>query len=716
MIIRLIFYPISLLIVANCLLYANSNNVIIPLKITEKINLDGNLDEKAWERANKIDSFVQREPKNGEAATERTEVAFCYDNEKLYIGVWCYDQNPTKIIRKGMKRDFENWRDDTFSLVLDPNNDKTSGYVFIINSNGARRDGTLSKFGNVNYSWNGIWDVEALVNDKGWFAEIEIPFSTLSFSKKEIQEWGINFKRDIRHKVEEVLWQGWSLNSNVTNLQNAGKIVFNEEIKGNNRLDVKPYGLIGSELNRYNNDKTISKIGGDVNVTIAQNVKLNLTFNTDFAQVESDELKVNLTRFSMYFPEKRDFFLESNNIFDFNLAEEGGALFYSRRIGIIDEQLVPIIAGAKLTGRIDNTTFGLISIQNDRFKENLSTNNSVLRLEQSIGNKFKFGGILTSLINSSRSNLVYGTDLNYTTNDFLGDKNLVLAGRFAQTSTSDKSNHKTNAIAFGLMYPNNFIETGLMFTQIQNNFNAELGFVNRTNIKNISYNLELRPRFNSNYVKYLYFQPLLLNSFWTDETNQLESMNIRIVPIGIAFKSGDFISIHFNRKYDRLDEGFSIKDGFSFQPGEYWFNSYSLEIDTYSGRSLTSWFWAQYGNYYDADYLNLYCFLAYNFNEHLNVNVSYSTNRLTKNSMEFIDNKVTTRIDFSLNPKLSSSLYAQYSYYFGEILINFRVNWIPVVGSDVYLVINQTLLPSNSKLTLQNTAIMSKFVWRIPVI
>ena len=716
MILRLIFYPIALLIFANCLLFANSNNVIIPLKITEKINLDGNLDEKAWERANKIDSFVQREPKNGEAATERTEVAFCYDNEKLYIGVWCYDQNPSKIIRKGMKRDFENWRDDTFSLVLDPNNDKTSGYVFIINSNGARRDGTLSKFGNVNYSWNGIWDVEALVNDKGWFAEIEIPFSTLSFSKKEIQEWGINFKRDIRHKVEEVLWQGWSLNSNVTNLQNAGKIVFNEEIRGNNRLDVKPYGLIGGELNRYNNDKTISKIGGDLNVAIAQNVKLNLTFNTDFAQVESDELKVNLTRFSMYFPEKRDFFLESNNIFDFNLAEEGGALFYSRRIGIIDEQLVPIIAGAKLTGRIDNTTFGLISIQNDRFKENLSTNNSVLRLEQSIGDKFKFGGIVTSLINSSRSNLVYGTDLNYTTNDFLGDKNLVLAGRFAQTSTSDKSNHKTNAIAFGLMYPNNFIETGLMFTQIQNNFNAELGFVNRTNIKNISYNLELRPRFNSNYVKYLYFQPLLLNSFWTDETNQLESMNIRIVPFGIAFKSGDFISIHFNRKYDRLDEGFSIKDGFSFQPGEYWFNSYSLEVDTYGGRSLTSWFWAQYGNYYDADYLNLYCFLAYNFNEHLNVNVSYSTNRLTKNSMEFIDNKVTTRIDFSLNPKLSSSLYAQYSYYFGEILINFRVNWIPVVGSDVYLVINQTLLPGNSKLTLQNTAIMSKFVWRIPVI
>jgi len=270
--------------------------------------LDGILNEKVWGSADKISSFTQREPKNGEPSTERTEVAFCYDDEKLYIGVWCYDQNPTQIIRKGMRRDFENWRDDTFSLVLDPYNDKTSGYVFIINSNGARRDGILSKFGNGNYNWNGIWDTEAKLTNEGWFAEIEIPFSTLNFPEKEIQEWGINFKRDIRHKVEEVLWQGWNLNSNVTNLQNAGKIIFNEKISGNSILDIKPYGLIGGEHNRDNNNRILHKIGGDANMSIAQNLKLSLTVNTDFAQVESDELKVNLTRFSMYFPEKRDFF------------------------------------------------------------------------------------------------------------------------------------------------------------------------------------------------------------------------------------------------------------------------------------------------------------------------------------------------------------------------------------------------------------------------
>jgi len=218
-------------------LLAQQSNIIIPIKIKEKINLNGELDEKIWENIPKINNFTQREPNNGEPATEKTEVAFCYDDEKLYIGLWCYDNNPSKIIRKGMKRDFENWRDDTFSLVIDPNNDKTRGYVFIINSNGARRDGTLSQFGNVNYSWNGIWDVATQITPDGWFAELEIPFSTLNFSEKEPQEWGINFKRDIRHKVEEVLWQGWILNSSVTNLQNAGKILFNEPISGKQVLE-----------------------------------------------------------------------------------------------------------------------------------------------------------------------------------------------------------------------------------------------------------------------------------------------------------------------------------------------------------------------------------------------------------------------------------------------------------------------------------------------
>jgi len=678
--------------------------------------LDGILNEKVWGSADKISSFTQREPKNGEPSTERTEVAFCYDDEKLYIGVWCYDQNPTQIIRKGMRRDFENWREDTFSLVLDPYNDKTSGYVFIINSNGARRDGILSKFGNGNYNWNGIWDTEAKLTNEGWFAEIEIPFSTLNFPEKEIQEWGINFKRDIRHKVEEVLWQGWNLNSNVTNLQNAGKIIFNEKISGNSILDIKPYGLIGGEHNRDNNNRILHKIGGDANMSIAQNLKLSLTVNTDFAQVESDEFKVNLTRFSMYFPEKRDFFLESNNIFDFNLAEEGGSLFYSRRIGIINNQLVPIVAGAKLIGRIDNTAFGIISIQTDKFEENPSTNSSVLRLEQSIGEKLKIGGMFTSLINQSRKNFVYGADLNFTTNEFMGDKNLIIAGRFAQTNTSDKNNNHNNAISLGLVYPNNFIETGLIYTQIQNNFNAELGFVNRTNIKNLSYNLELRPRLNNGIVKNFYFQPISLNSYWTDETNQLESMSLRIVPFGISFSSGDFISININRKYDRLDQGFSITDGFDFGPGMYWFNNYSIEINTYGGRPLTSWLWAQFGKYYDADYLNLYGFWAYNFNANLNVNASYSLNKLTKNSNEFVDHKITTRIDYSFNPKLGSSLYAQYSDYYDEILINFRINWIPIVGSDLYFVVNQSFSRTNPKWTLENTTIISKFIWRFQVI
>lgn len=709
-------YPITILILTASILLAQQSNTIIPIKIREKINLNGELDEKIWGNIPKINNFTQREPKNGEPATEKTEIAFCYDDEKLYIGLWCYDNNPAKIIRKGMKRDFENWRDDTFSLVIDPNNDKARGFVFIINSNGARRDGTLSQFGNVNYSWNGVWDVATQLNSDGWFAEIEIPFSTLNFSEKEPQEWGINFKRDIRHKVEEVLWQGWSLNSSVTNLQNAGKILFNEPISGKQVLELKPYAMLGTELHPTTSPTQVGKIGGDANISITQNVKLNLTINTDFAQVESDEFKVNLSRFSLYFPEKRDFFLESNNIFEFNLAEEGADLFYSRRIGIKNDKLIPIIAGAKLTGKLGNTTFGLISIQNDKFEENPTENSSVIRLEQSLGEKIKFGGILTSKINNMRSNFVYGTDFNYNTNQFLGDKNLIVAGRLAQTNTTNAVNTHNNAFTLGIIYPNNFIESSLIYTGIQNNFNAELGFISRTNIDNLNYSLELRPRIDGELVRNLYFRPININLFWTNTTKDLESMNISVTPIGISFKSGDFISLQINRKYDRVDNAFKIKDDFEFQPGNYWFNTYGVEIDTYGGRPFTSWFWVQYGNFYDADYLSFKGFLAYNFNKHLNINTSYSLNKLNKHTAEFINNQFTTRIDYSFNPKLSSSIYAQYSDFFDEMLINFRINWIPVVGSDFYLVVNQSISRNSSKWTIENTTILSKFVWRIPVI
>lgn len=714
--IKYVLYLITILILTDSTLLAQQSNTIIPIKIQEKINLNGELNETIWGNIPKINNFTQREPNNGEPATEKTEIAFCFDDEKLYIGLWCYDNNPLKIIRKGMKRDFENWRDDTFSLVIDPNNDKTRGYVFIINSNGARRDGTLSQFGNVNYSWNGIWDVATQLTTDGWFAELEIPFSTLNFSEKEPQEWGINFKRDIRHKVEEVLWQGWTLNSSVTNLQNAGRILFNEPISGKQVLELKPYAMFGTELHPATPPSQVRKIGGDANISLTQNVKLNLTINTDFAQVESDELKVNLSRFSLYFPEKRDFFLESNNIFEFNLAEEGADLFYSRRIGINNNKLIPIIAGAKLTGKFDNTTFGLISIQNDKFDENPTENSSVIRLEQSLGEKIKFGGILTSKINDTRSNFAYGTDFNYNTNKFLGDKNLIVAGRLAQTNTSDGVNSNNNAYTIGIMYPNNFIETSLIYTGIQNNFNAELGFINRTNVDNLNYSLEIRPRLDGELIRNLYFRPININAFWTNTIKELESMNISVAPIGISFKSGDFIKFQINRKYDRVDNGFKIKDDFEFQPGNYWFNTYSVEIDTYGGRPLTSWFWFQYGDYYDADYLSFYGFLAYNFNEHLNINTSYSLNKLNKNTAEFIDNQFTTRIDYSFNPKLSSSVYAQYSDFFDEMLINFRINWIPVVGSDVYLVINQSISRNSPNWTIENTTILSKFVWRIPVI
>jgi len=400
--------------------------------IQEKILFDGNPNEAIWESAQHINNFTQRELHFGEPASEKTEAAILYDNNNLYIGVWCYQQNPEKIVAKFMQRDFDYEKDDVFGVLISPFNDGRNGYLFIINPNAARADLQVS-WENDNIDWNGVWDAKTIRNKKGWFAEIQIPFSTLQFKRDNTKIWAINFGRKISYKNEEDRWQGWSRDYSFENLSNAGVLTGIKDIGYAKHFEFKPYGLGGFEKNANEKTNYPGKLGADLNVNITPTLKLNLTTNTDFAQVEADKIQANLTRFNLFYPEKREFFLESANNFGVYLGNNN-QLFYSRKIGIQGFEPVNILGGARLFGKVGRNNISFLSLETAKTDSISATNNTVFRYKYDIGGQSYIGGIITSKINSKTSNQVAGIDANYTTSKFLKNKNLVIAGLSAESA------------------------------------------------------------------------------------------------------------------------------------------------------------------------------------------------------------------------------------------------------------------------------------------
>lgn len=274
--------------------------------IKEKIDFDGKLIEPVWIAAPVINNFTQRELDFGKPSTELTKVAIIYDDLALYIGVWCYQKQET-LVAKFMQRGFEFDTEDNFEAIISPFNDKRNGYLFVINPNAARADALVSGQESSNINWNGVWDAKTSITSEGWFAEIRIPFNSLQFKKQAIHNWAINFERNIRSKNEQVLWQGWSRDYELENIAQAGTLAGLANIGYAKRFELKPYGLAGFERREGDKPNYPAKAGADLNVNLTPTLKLNLTTNTDFAQVEADRIAVNLSRFNFFYPKKESF-------------------------------------------------------------------------------------------------------------------------------------------------------------------------------------------------------------------------------------------------------------------------------------------------------------------------------------------------------------------------------------------------------------------------
>ncbi len=402
--------------------------------------IDGRLDDETWSGLMPLTGFTQREPTEGQPVSQRTEVRLAYDDEALYVGAWMFDEDPSGIVLGQTLRDASLINSDAFVVVLDTYLDRQNGFVFATTPAGIEYDGQIvgervgrgagsglqqsGSAGGFNLNWDGSWEVATTTDGEGWYAEMRIPFSTLRYGSDGAQDWGVNFERKIRRNSEQAMWSPLPRQYNVYRISLAGTVALAAPAK--RTMTISPYVLADGYKNYEVASPEVAygrQIGGDAKIGLNQSLTLDLTVNTDFAQAEVDDQQVNLTRFSLFFPEKRAFFLENAGTFAVGTGRSA-QLFFSRRIGLSDGQEVPIQGGARLTGKVGDFQIGLLNIQTDEvFKVDDGTglgvevapsnNFGVLRAYRELGNRTQLGAIMVSRLNPNDTddyNLTYGVD------------------------------------------------------------------------------------------------------------------------------------------------------------------------------------------------------------------------------------------------------------------------------------------------------------------
>jgi hypothetical protein len=688
----------------------------------EPIVLDGLLIESCWGQSPVISDFRQRDPKEGEPATERTEIRVVYHQKALYIGIVCLDSNPELIVAKEMRRDGAVEADDSITLILDTYLDHRNAFYFAFNSNGARKDALIvDESQSANVDWNAVWDVKTVVTDKGWQAEVMIPFDTLRFKPSQ-QQWGINFRRMIPRKNEEALWQAYRRNAGIFRISEAGLLEGIPSIEQAHRYEIRPYFSFGlTETPSAGNQQTAdlvhdheTKVGFDSKIKLAKNLVADITVNTDFAQTEVDQAVVNLTRFPVRFPEKRDFFLENAGFFDF-LSPGNNRLFFSRRIGLSSKgEPIPIDIGGRVTGKIGAFDLGFLNVQTRSQDATPAGNYTAIRPKFGIFKKSYVGAIFTNVYNNvdGNRNQAYGFDSVFSFSNFFG-QNISISSSIAQTATRGMPGDRSSGY-FGVSFPNDWVEAWFNYGFTQKNFNPELGFLGRGSVEQYSARWRFQPRppapWNK-WIRKLYFKPLDINIYNTLPGRELESLSQEFRPIGFDFQSGETFEFNIIRHFDRLDEDFNIFEDVVIPRGRYWWNTYQLQFSTSSKRrwqidGATSW-----GGYYQGDFNQIEIQGGLKINSHLSVSGGYATNRADYISARFTTHEMSSRLVYAFSNRANLQVFSQWNNETKAANIYVRLHIIPKIGSDIYGIFNQLLNTRADRRTNAGRAVRGKVVY-----
>jgi hypothetical protein len=691
-------------------------SVVHALRTSAAMTVDGRLTDVEWAAAGRISNFTQRELDFGAPASERTEVAVLFDDDALYVGFWGYDAEPSRILAKEMARDFSWTGEDNFEVVLDPFDDNRNGYLFVVNPNGAMADALVAdNGGSMNRDWDGVWEVEALVTLEGWFAEIRIPFSTLRFDARSARGWGINFERNIRRKREQVLWQGWSRDYDLEQVSRAGTLAGLADLGSVRLVDVRPHTVGGLEWQEGEERSGVGDAGFDVLYQPTTAWRLNLTANPDFAQVESDREEVNLTRFPLFFPEKREFFLEGQEFFDFQVGSDSNP-FYSRRIGLAaDRSEVPILGGARVLGRRGGSTLGAMVLQTRNRGPEPSTNFGVVRWKQDVLDESSVGVLAVSRLESGRANYAYGVDLAYATSELFGEKEFEAELAVAQTYTSDASEKTGLAHRLFVGYPNDLVEFSASWTRADSAFNPEAGFVRRTSYQRFGSELAIlpRPEFLP-FIQQMEFKPWEFSWYIDDATHELQTFDTELVPLAFTTRTGESFELALSRSADRLEEPFEpFDDAEEIPAGTYWETGWLIEAGTFSGRPLSFDASVSGGDYYSGTRRSWSASGRWKASKHLTLSGDFEHNRIELAEGAFPVDEVAGRADYAFTPTLFGALAGQWNNEDEVVIVNFRLNWIPRPGSDLFLVINEHAETVGSRWNPSRATVLTKLVWRI---
>ena len=676
----------------------------------DAIIFDGVLDDPIWRTAPPASDFRQQDPQNGAPATEPTEVRIAYSRDALYMGVTCYDSEPEKWLGFQRGRDGFLGSDDRFMWTIDTFLDGRTAYFFEMNPSGLMADALQGSADTSNRQWDGIWNARVNRSDIGWTIEIEIPFRTLNFNPTS-DTWGVNFQRTVRRKNEETLWMGWARNQGLRRMTNAGLLsgLKTAEVTQGHGLDIKPY-LVGVASRDWRTPGPVAtdqnaNVGVDLFYNVTPGLRANLTLNTDFAQAEVDQRQTNLTRFSLFFPEKRDFFLDGSLFFNFADGGNGGggggppvdlAPFFSRRIGL-DERGEPqaINFGSKLTGQAGAFDLGILHVQTREEAVAPGEDFSVMRLKRRMLRQSYIGAIYTRRAArgfDDPDRHTAGVDFELATSTFLGSQNLVSNG-FLVKAPGVNTAGKDLAIGLQLEYPNDPLDAQIEFREVQANYDAAVGFTRRTGFRqyNPRVSYSVRPRSH----------PLIRTidfgvgaDFFVDpETNDALDIEIDITAFEVQLHSQDSLQASVVPIYERLLEDFRIAPGVTLPVGsEYNFTRYRVEASTAGRRLLSMSPQVEWGDFYSGDRVRLS--LTSNVRPRPGVLFTVATEW---NKVRLAEGRFDTRLyrglsELQFTPFMAWVNNVQYDTQSGVLGWQSRYRWIVRPGNDIYFVYNHNWL------------------------
>ncbi len=659
----------------------------------QPVKVDGWLNEEDWSRADSITTLTMVEPFEKGTPTFPTVVKVLVTSKNIYLGFICFDDQPEEVVAFSKARDSELKDEDYLKVIFDTYKNGRNGYIFAINPFGARYDALVSFNGeSENPNWDGAWEAQTQVNGDFWSAEIRIPVSTLTYNKN-LDAWGFNVERRIQRLLEVNRWSGASLDYTIGQTLHAG--VISELPSFSRGIGLTPRASMLAKVTQdAENPVTYQwKPSLDLTQRITTDITAQLTVNTDFAETEVDSRQTNLTRFPVLYPEKRQFFLEGADIYDFGLSLGNSLMpFYSRRIGLYEGEEVPILWGGKLNGKVKNTQFGGLITQTREVDSLVpGTKMGVVRVKQNLFKESSFGMIATfGDPGGASQSWTSGVDFTYQTSTFGSGKNFLVGAWGMVSDREDLEGDKT-AVGIKIDYPNDLWDWFVQFMRIGDAFDPSMGFVARKSFYNYSGKVDFMPRPENGLVRQ--YRLRISPSLYTDLHHQWESYDVSITPLDVSLESGDGFEFNLQPQGEYLRESFEISDGVVIEPGSYHWRRYDLEVSTASKRALNGKASYGFGGFYGGKLDQVELQLNWRVISFLILEFMYENNIGKIPAGDFKKELFSARTAVNISPDLNISLFVQYDNESNTVGSYSRLRWTFAPLGDLYIVYKHNIQP-----------------------